>query len=60
MFGTGTAAVISPVGKLTYKDTEMVFNDGKAGELDLKLFDEISSIQYGIKPDVHNWLTYLQ
>lgn len=59
VFGTGTAAVISPVGKLTYKDTEMVFNGGQAGELDIKLFNEISDIQYGIKPDVHNWLMYL-
>ena len=56
VFGTGTAAIISPVGWLTYKDKQMVLNDGKPGELDMKLFDEITSIQYGLKEDTHNWL----
>ena len=56
VFGTGTAAIISPVGWLTYKDKQMVLNDGKPGELDMKLFDEITSIQYGVKEDTHNWL----
>lgn len=60
VFGTGTAAVISPVGWLTYKDKEMVLNDGKPGELDLKLFDEITSIQYGLKEDTHNWLKQVE
>lgn len=56
VFGTGTAAIISSVGWLTYKDKQMTLNDGKPGELDVKLFDEITSIQYGSKEDVHNWL----
>jgi branched-chain amino acid aminotransferase len=56
VFGTGTAAIISPVGWLTYKDKKMVLNDGKAGELDTKLFNEITSIHYGLKEDTHNWL----
>jgi branched-chain amino acid aminotransferase len=56
VFGTGTAAIISPVGWLTYKDKVMVLNDGKPGELDLKLFNEIISIHYGLKEDTHNWL----
>ncbi len=37
LFGTGTAAIISSVGWLTYKNKQMIFNDGKPGELDLKL-----------------------
>jgi len=56
VFGTGTAAIISSVGWLTYKDKLMTLNDGKPGELDIKLFNEITSIQYGSKEDVHNWL----
>lgn len=56
VFGTGTAAVISSVGWLTFKEKEMVINNGEAGELAIKLFDEITSIQYGIKEDTHNWL----
>ena len=57
VFGTGTAAIISSVGWLTYKDKQMNFNNGKPGELDLKLFDELTSIHYGLKEDTHNWLT---
>lgn len=55
VFGTGTAAIISSVGWLTYKDKKMVLNNGKAGELDKKLFDEITSIHYGLKEDTHGW-----
>jgi branched-chain amino acid aminotransferase len=60
VFGTGTAAIISPVGWLTYKDKQMVLNDGKTGELDTKLFDEITSIHYGLKEDTHNWLIQVE
>ena len=56
VFGTGTAAVISSVGWLTFKDKKMVINNGEAGELALKLFNEITSIQYGIKEDRHGWI----
>ena len=59
VFGTGTAAIISSVGWLTYKNTQMSFNDGNPGELDLKLFDELTSIHYGLKEDTHNWLTHV-
>lgn len=59
IFGTGTAAVISSVGWLTYKDIEMTINNGQPDELALKLFDEITSIQYGRKEDINNWLTYV-
>lgn len=60
IFGTGTAAVVSPVGWLTYKNKDMVINDGKPGEIALKLFDEITSIQYGIKEDSFGWLTEVE
>ncbi len=59
VFGTGTAAIISSVGWLTYKDLQMTFNDGKPGDLDLKLFEELTSIHYGKKEDTHNWLTHV-
>lgn len=56
LFGTGTAAIISSIGWLSYKDKNMTFNDGQAGELDLKLFNELTSIHYGEKEDNHNWI----
>ena len=59
IFGTGTAAVISSVGWLKYNDMEMTINNGQPDDLAIKLFDEISGIQYGRKEDTHNWLTYV-
>ncbi len=60
IFGTGTAAIISTVGWLTYKGKEMTLNNGKPNELDLKLFNEITAIHYGEKADTHNWLMQVE
>ncbi len=60
LFGTGTAAIISPIGWLTYKDKNMMLNNGEPSELDLKLFDEVNSIQRKEKEDKHNWLTKVE
>jgi branched-chain amino acid aminotransferase len=54
-FGTGTAAVISPVGELNWKDKSIVLNDGKTGEVSQKLYNTITGIQKGTLPDVLNW-----
>ena len=54
-FGTGTAAVISPVGQITYKGEDHVVAGGKMGELSQKLYDEIVAIQYGKKEDPFGW-----
>ena len=55
VWGTGTAAVISPVGELTYKGEKMVINGGEIGPLTRKLYDAIVAIQYAQAPDAHNW-----
>jgi len=54
-FGTGTAAVISPVGQITYEGKDYVISGGKMGDLSQKLYDEIVAIQYGEKPDLYGW-----
>ena len=54
-FGTGTAAVISPVGKLRYQDDVMIINGGQIGDLSQKLYDTITGIQTGILPDEKGW-----
>jgi branched-chain amino acid aminotransferase len=54
-FGTGTAAVISPVGQITYKGKDYVVAGGKMGDLSQKLYDEIVAIQYAEKPDPYGW-----
>ncbi len=56
IFGTGTAAVISPVGELFYQGRTCTINQGRAGELSLRLFDEIQAIQNGSRPDAHGWV----
>ena len=55
VWGTGTAAVISPVGELAYKGERIVVNGGKIGELTKKLYDAIVGIQYATAPDTHGW-----
>ncbi len=59
-FGTGTAAVISPVGELRYGDLVMNINDGKIGEISQKLYDEITGIQTCKLPDTRGWIYQVQ
>ena len=54
-FGTGTAAVISPIGELRYKDDEVTINDFKTGELTQKLYDTLTGIQWGNVEDTFGW-----
>ena len=54
-FGTGTAAVISPVGQITYRETDYTVAGGAMGELSQKLYDKIVAIQYGEKEDPYGW-----
>ena len=59
VFGTGTAAVISPVGKLRYKDNVMTIADGGIGEVSQKLYDTVTGIQWGKLPDELSWTVVL-
>ena len=56
VWGTGTAAVISPVGKLRWGDEIMQVKDGGIGELSHKLYDTVSGIQLGKIEDTHGGL----
>lgn len=55
VFGSGTAAVISPVGELRWEDHHMKVNDGKIGACSQKLYDTITGIQLGDLEDTFNW-----
>ena len=57
VFGTGTAAVISPVGELSWKGKKIIINDNKTGEFSQKLFDTVTGIQYGTVEDTFDWVT---
>ena len=54
-FGTGTAAVISPVGKLRYKDDVMIIGENKIGPVSQKLYDTVTGIQLGRLEDKFGW-----
>ncbi len=54
-WGTGTAAVISPIGHLFYKDKDHIVSNNQIGELTQKLYDELTGIQWGKRPDTRGW-----
>lgn len=56
VFGTGTAAVISPVGQLHYNGETIVINNMEIGEYAKKFYDQITGIQYGEIEDKHGWV----
>ena len=58
-FGSGTAAVVSPVGELAYEDKVYVVGDGGIGEVTQKLYDQLTGIQWGRQPDPFGWTTTL-
>jgi branched-chain amino acid aminotransferase len=55
-FGTGTAAVISPVGELCYRGNNYPLNNGEIGELSTKLYNELQAIQKGEAEDPFKWV----
>ena len=55
-WGCGTAAVVSPIGKLAYGDNEYEVNGGKIGEVTQKLYDVLTGIQWGKLEDSFNWV----
>ena len=58
-FGTGTAAVVSPVGQFTYHDRTVTLGDNQVGPMTMKFYDALTGIQYGRHPDPHNWVELL-
>lgn len=56
VFGTGTAAVISPVGLLNYKGKDYTINNHSIGKYAQKFYDTLVGIQYGNIEDKHNWI----
>jgi len=56
VFGSGTAAVISPVGELKYGDQVITIGDGGVGAVAGRLFNAIQDIQYGAAEDAMGWV----
>ena len=59
-FGSGTAAIISPIGQLRWKGRDYLLSKGQIGPLSQRLFEELSAIQYGLKEDSHDWTRRIQ
>ena len=56
-WGTGTAAVVSPIGELAEGDKKVTINNNEIGPVTQRLYDELTGIQWGRVADPHNWIT---
>ncbi len=59
-FGTGTAAVISPVGTIAYKDLVMTINNGEMGKITAWLYDKLTGIQTERYDDEFGWVYHIK
>lgn len=60
VFGTGTAAVISPVGQLHYNGETIIINDNQIGPVAQKFYDTITGMQYGEIKDTKDWIVNIK
>ncbi|MDI5976206.1 branched-chain amino acid aminotransferase [Amycolatopsis magusensis] len=60
VFACGTAAVITPVGRVKYDGGEFVMGSGEPGALTMKLREQLTGIQEGHRPDPHGWMQPLK
>ncbi len=58
-WGSGTAAVVSPIGELAWGDRKVIVNGGEIGHLTQKLYDTLTGIQWGTQPDPYHWTVKL-
>lgn len=58
-FGSGTAAVVSPIGEMRWGDRIAVINGGNIGHLTKRLYDTLTGIQWGTDPDPYGWTVRL-
>ena len=58
-WGTGTAAVVSPIGELAMDDKKVTVSNNQIGPVTQKLYDALTDIQWGRAEDPHNWIMKL-
>jgi branched-chain amino acid aminotransferase len=56
VFACGTAAVVTPLGRLAWRGGELTMGDGQPGKVTQDLRDSLLAIQYGTAPDSHGWM----
>ena len=59
-FGTGTAAVVSPVGELLWEDRKLILSGGKIGPIAQKMYDTLTGIQWGTVKDPFGWIVVVK
>ncbi len=59
-WGTGTAAVVSPIGELCYKDKKYTVGNGKIGKVTQHLYDTLTGIQWGKVEDTFGWTSVVE
>lgn len=59
VFACGTAAVITPVGRVRHNQGEFTVGDGTPGPLTMSLREKLTAIQQGVADDPHGWMTPL-
>lgn len=59
-FGCGTAAVVSPIGRLEYQNEVIEIGEGKIGQLTQRLYDTLTGIQTGRLPDPFGWVVEVE
>ena len=59
VFGCGTAAVLTPIGRVRHHGGEVVIGDGTPGPVGLRLRAMLTDIQRGAAPDTHSWMRTL-
>jgi branched-chain amino acid aminotransferase len=59
-FCMGTGAVIAPVGRLGFEQRDVILNGNQPGPVARRVYDELTGIQYGRRPDPYGWTTVLQ
>lgn len=59
-WGTGTAAVVSPIGELSYKDKKYIINNGEIGAATQHLYDVLTGIQWGRTEDKYGWTYHIK
>ena len=58
-WGTGTAAVVSPIGELAMGDKKATVSNNQIGQITQRLYDELTGIQWGRVSDPHDWIMKL-
>ena len=58
-WGTGTAAVVSPIGELAMGDKKVTVSNNQIGQITQRLYDELTGIQWGRVSDPHDWIMKL-